>query len=134
MDDHLIEHALEMINRFLLQLLLTLSAHAPEGYSSHLVCLSVVLSICQYRISAITWFLTLSEVLHESRQGKLKKNTFLIGFEKKGPNRTSGHAQSPADPVIFGKHGRIVSTPFGSLTTPRLSELVLDSSCASSRV
>ena len=41
--------------------LLTLSAHAPEGYSSHLVCRSVVMSIdllicrliCQHRISAI---------------------------------------------------------------------------------
>ena len=35
---------------------LTLSAHVPEGYSSHLVSRSVVLSICQHRISSIAWF------------------------------------------------------------------------------
>ena len=36
--------------------LLTLSVHAPEGYSSHLVCQYVVPSICQHRITAITWY------------------------------------------------------------------------------
>jgi len=41
--------------------LLTLSAHALEGYSSHLVCQSVVLSICQHLDLATTSEVPLSK-------------------------------------------------------------------------
>ena len=59
--------------------LLTLSAHAREGYSSHFVCHSVCLSVCHFFILEKTPFsgLKLTSVHSRRRFKSFKCSTFL---------------------------------------------------------
>jgi len=68
------------------------------------VILSVVLSICQHRISASAWFYTLSEAPNQSR-GHFRGNrkTFLLSawfLRKKRLNSDYG-AMPKAPPILY---------------------------------
>ena len=61
----------------ILRILLTLSAHAPEGYSSHLVCRSVTLPFSH--------LLTLDLSDRRSTRGSTRSfSTFSLVFRKTG--------------------------------------------------
>ena len=102
--------------------------HAPEVYSSHLVCQSVDLSVNLSTSDLSDRLVLILEWKYQMKVGNILRGNknkhfifFRFGFEKKATESGPAATQSPAHLVIFVKHRYLVSVPSLSLCAAALS-------------